>query len=91
MAIDTSVLLGLLDLPPKDITELIHIVSLVCHLGKMDVNTKIIMSMHLMKSGIEIFESVGGLSYISNFHPVFQSSIEYHTGDTNNVGENFEF
>lgn len=88
--IDSSVFLGLLDLPPQDIVELIDIVSAVCHMGKMDVETKILMSMHLMNSGTKLFESIGGSSCISNFYPTFQAPIEYQTGDTNKIGENFE-
>jgi len=88
--IDFSVFLGLLGLPPKDIAELINIVSSVCHFGKMDVDTKILMSMLLMNSGVKLFESIGGLSYVSNFHPTFQEPIEYHTGDTDKLGENLE-
>ncbi len=88
--IDSSVFLGLLGLPPKDIAELINIVNAVCRVGKMDVETKILMSMLLMNSGAKLFESIGGLSYISNFHPTFQEPIEYQTGDTNKLGENFD-
>lgn len=88
--IDSSVFLGLLGLPPKDIAELINIVNAVCRVGKMDVETKILMSMLLMNSGAKLFESIGGLSYISNFHSTFQAPIEYQTGDTNNPGENFD-
>ncbi|KKN09515.1 hypothetical protein LCGC14_1046000 [marine sediment metagenome] len=88
--IDSSVFLGLLGLPPKDIAELINIASAVCHCGKMDVDTKILMSMRLMNSGAKLFESVGGSSYMSNFHPIFQTPIEYQTDDTNELGENFE-
>jgi len=87
--IDSSVFLGLLGLPPKDITELIDIVSAVCRMGKMDVDTKILMSMLLMNSGAKLFESIGGLSYISNLHPTFKAPIEYQTGDTDKLGENF--
>lgn len=89
MAIDSSVFLGLLSLPTKDIAELIDIVNAVCCMGKMDADDKILMSMLLMNSGIKLFESVGGLSYISNFHPKFQEPIEYHTGDTDKLGESF--
>lgn len=89
MTIDSSVFLGLLGLSTKDIAELISITSAVCHCGKMNVDAKIIMSMRLMNSGIKLFESVGGLSYTSNFHPTFQTPIEYHTGDTDILGENF--
>lgn len=90
MPIDSSVFLGLLGLPTKDIAELIHIVNTVCHVGKMSVDHKILMSMLLMNSGVKLFESVGGLSYISNFHSTFQAPIEYHTGDTDRLGENIE-
>jgi len=90
MPIDSSVFLGLLGLPPKDIEELIKIVGAVCHYGKMDVDTKILMSMLLMNSGVKLFESIGGLSYVSNFHTSFQAPIEYHTGDTDVLGENIE-
>jgi len=85
------VFLGLLGLPPKDIAELINIVNAVCRVGKMDVETKILMSMLLMNNGVKLFESVNGLSYISNFHPTFKAPIEYHTGDTYNLGENFGY
>lgn len=89
--IDSAVFLGLLGLPPQDIVELIDIVSAVCCMGKMDVETKILMSMLLMNSGAKLFESIGGLSYIFNFHPTFQAPIEYQTGDTNKLGENFGY
>lgn len=91
MAVDPAVLLGLLALPPKDIVELINITAMVCRCGKMDVYTKMIMSMLLMSNGAKLFESVGGLSYMSNFHTTFQAPIEYMTGDKNILGENFEF
>jgi len=90
MPIDASVFLGLLGLPPKDIAELINIVNTVCHVGKMSVDHKILMSMLLMNSGVKLFESIGGLSYVSNFHPTFQAPIEYQTGDTDKLGENLE-
>lgn len=88
--IDQSVFIGLLGLPPADIEELIDIVCAVCRVGKMDTDTKILMSMLLMKGGVSLFESVGGLSYVSNFHTTFQAPVEYCTGDTNKLGESFD-
>ena len=89
MTIDSSVFLGLLGLPTKDIAELIEIVNAVCCVGTMSVDDKILISMRLMNSGVKLFESVGGLSYVSNFHPTFQAPIEYHSGDTDTLGESF--
>lgn len=86
--IDSAIFSELLGLPPKDIAELIQIVNAVCHFGKMDVDTKIAISMLLMNSGTKLFESVGGLSHVSNSHSMFQKPIEYHTGDEHYLGEN---
>ncbi len=88
--LDSSVFLELLDLPPKDIAELIDIVSAICHVGKMSADTKMMMALFFMNNGAKLFESVGGLTYISNFHSKFKAPIEYQTGCTNKLGENFE-
>ena len=88
--IDSETFLGLLGLPPKDITELIDIVSAVCHFGKMDISTKMMMAMILMNKGARLFESIGGSTRITNSHSTFKIPIEYQTGDTDKLGENFE-
>lgn len=89
--IEYSIFLGLLNLPPKDIAELINIVGAVYNCDNRGVDDKILMSMLLINNGMKLFESIGGFSHIFNFHPKFQKPMNYQTGDKHYLGENLEF